>query len=168
MDFPEFEMFLRVDSASYLDAEQRLIERGKGALPDLEAFFSGKARNEFDIPYRRLGKAMRCALETVRRLGPIAKPLEPYLRSELEVGDSTAAAALGSLGSLDEESITLLAACLGGKNLDLSYESAAALIKCGQGHHPAVAASRANSDKAEKTFSRVKDYIDKAAKGLSD
>ena len=164
MEFPEFELFLRPDSAGFLESEQRLIRKGKDAIADLEAFFSGKAHNEFGVPYRRLGKAMRCALETVRRLGPIAKPLEPYLRAELEAGDFVAAMALGSLGSLEEKSIILLAARLGEKNLDLSCESAVALIRCEQGDHPAVIASRANSEEAEKTFSRVKAYIDKAPK----
>ena len=160
MEFPEFELFLRPDSASFLEGEQRLIRKGEGAIADLKAFFSAEARNEFDVPYCRLGKAMRCALETVCRLGPIAKALEPYLRAELALGNFVAATALGSLGSLDEESIIMLAACLGEKNADLSSESAAALIKCKQGDHPSVTASRANSDRAEKTFSRIKAYID--------
>jgi len=167
MDFSEFEIFLRSDPASYLDGEQRLIRKGKDALPELVAFFSGEARNEFGAPYRSLGKPMRCVLEAVRRMGPIAKPLEPYLRAELQLGDFVAAMALGSLGSLDEQSIIALAACLAEKGVDLSYESAAALILCGQDDHHAVTAARARSSRAEATFSRVKTYIAKRRSPIS-
>jgi hypothetical protein len=159
MDFPEFDLFLRPDSASHINGEQRLIRKGKDALPELVAFFAGEARNEFDVPYRSLGMPMRCVLETVRRLGPIAKPLESYLRAELQLDNFVAAMALGSLESLDEQSIVALAACLDKTNVDLSSESAAALIFCGQDNHPDVTAARARSSRAETTFSRVKAYI---------
>ena len=78
MEFPEFELFLRPDSASFLEGEQRLILKAESAIPDLKAFFTAEARNEFDVPYCRLGNAMRCALETVRRLGPIRKELKRF------------------------------------------------------------------------------------------
>ena len=41
MEFPEFELFLRPNSAGFLEGEQRLIRKGKDAIADLGAFFSG-------------------------------------------------------------------------------------------------------------------------------
>ncbi len=144
--------------ASMMAAEQELLALGESAVPILETFFSGEAKNEFGIPFRQLGLPLRCALEVARRLGPIAKPLENHLRSELRAGHFVAAMALGSLGSLEESSVSELALSLSG-DLDMSTESAVALIKCRQVENPLVLAAASQSEKVSEVLKRTSRYL---------
>src|SRR5436190_7659634 len=86
-----FEQFL--SPSTMMDGEKQLLALGDKAVPLLEAFLSGAAKNRFGVPYRTLGLPLRCALEVSRRLGPMAKPLERHLRDELKRGDPIAAMA---------------------------------------------------------------------------
>ena len=140
-----------------MDAEIALLRRGADAIPLLETLFNGEAKNDFGVPYRSLGLPLRCALEVARRLGPVARPLEPYLRAELRQGHHVTAMALGSLGSLEEESIHELAAKLDDAAgiVDLPYESAKALLACGQASHTAVKKAANRSDKAANVLAKV-------------
>lgn len=146
MSYPEFELFLG-GTKSFLEGERLLIENGPLSIPKLEAFFSGEAKNEFGAEYRTLGQAMTCALETACRLGSQAKPLETHLRRVLATGNHTAAMALGALGSLAQESVVALASAMlatsGPRYIDLAFESATALIKCGRASDPSFLAARA-------------------------
>jgi hypothetical protein len=155
-----FEQFL--SPSTMMEAEQQLLAMGEHALPVLESLLSGDAKNYFGVPYRTLGLPLRCAIEVARRLGPVAKPLERYFREELRRGDHVAAMALGSLGQLEEASIIELAAALIGR-LDLSMESAAALVQCGVTQHPAVLKALAGSSKARDSLTRVSKLHDKRA-----
>lgn len=154
MPHPLFEQFL--NTGSMLEAERELLRLRQDALPILESLFTSDAKNQFGVPYRKLGLPLICALEVVCRLGPVAKPLEAYLREELRNGCRTAAMALGSLGSLDDLSIMELAQALQVHNLDLSHEAAAALIRCGQADHELVSAVTKNSERASAILARVR------------
>jgi len=136
MTYTEFELFLQ-PSPSFLEGEQKLVEGGPASVGKLTDFFTGEAKNEFGVEYRKLGQAMICALETAKRLGSVAKSLEPYLREQVLAGKHTAAMALAALGTLEEASVQVLATAMGAPNLDLAAESAAALLACGQSSHPA-------------------------------
>lgn len=140
-----------------LEAELQLINGGADSLPALESILKGEARNRFGVPYVQLGLPLQCALEVVRRLGPIAKPLESYLREQLRHGNPTAAMALGSLGTLEQESITQLALSLKGR-FDLAMESAMALLVCGEDDHPAVLEMAAGSRAVAEMLERVRAY----------
>ena len=142
------------DTSKMIEAEQELIALGAEAVPILESFFDGSAKNKFGVPYRQLGLPMTCALETARRIGSLSKPLEFYLREELKSGNHTAAMALCSLGSIDEESVAALAESLS-EGLDLASESAVALIKHDQASHGAVSKKLSESEPAAVIFKRV-------------
>jgi len=153
-----FEQF--TSPATMIAAEQELLANPEGAVCILESLFSGQAKNQFGVPYRELGLPLRCALEVVCRLGPIAKPLEGYLASELRDGNFVAAMALGSLGNVAESSVAALVASLAG-NGDLSYESAAALIRCGQAEHPLVVEVASTSKNAANVLHKVAQSLSK-------
>jgi len=138
-----------------MQAEMELLELGKDAIPILATLFAGEARNEFGVPYRNLGLPLRCAIEVARRLESDAKPLEPYLLKELKNGSPIAAMALGSLGTLDSESVEALALSLDG-DVDVSYEAASALIRCGECANDAVRKTLSKSLRAANTLSKVK------------
>jgi hypothetical protein len=152
---PIFERFM--NPATMIDAEQELLDQGAGAVAALADFFSGEARNEWDVPYRQFGLPMRCALEVARRMGPAAKPLEAQLRAELDDGHFAAATALGALGVLDETSIRSLARRLRDGS-DMASESALALIRCGVETHPLVTNVLANSYQATREFRLTEAY----------
>lgn len=160
MTHPIFERF--TSTATMMDAEIELLERRADAVAVLETLFNGRATNDFGVPYRQLGLPLRCALEVARRLGSVAKPLEPFLRKELNDGHFVAAMALGSLGSLEEESIHSLANGLCG-GLDMACESAVALIACGAENHPAVVSVLAHSEKAAQEFRRTEAFVKQKA-----
>ena len=160
------------DTSTMMDAEYELLKQGEKCLPVLVSLFDGSAKNSFGVSYREIGLPLRCGLEVARRLGPIAKPLESYLRGELSARNSlsfVAAMALGSLGNLEEASIIALATSLdtvemtaaGGVSgqLDLNAESAVALIKCGKDNHPAVLEVLDRSSAAAKSFASVQSFL---------
>jgi hypothetical protein len=142
-----------------LEAEQELLRLGQDALPVLESLFTGDAKNQFGVPYRKLPLPLTCALEVVCRLGPVAKPLEPHLREELRNGRHTAAMALGALGSLDELSIMELAQALQAHDLNLLHEAAAALIRCRQADHELVSAVAKSSERASAALARMRKFL---------
>jgi hypothetical protein len=154
-----FEEFL--SPSTMIEAEQELLALGDQAVPVLESLLTGDAKNRFGVPYRTLGLPLRCTLEVARRLGPVAKPLERYLRDELKSGDPVAAMALGSLGKLEEASVVELAAVLHDENWDLSLESALALVRCGAADHPAVLRAMNESQKARDSMTRATKHHDK-------
>jgi hypothetical protein len=148
-----FQEFL--SPSTMIEAEQRLLALGDQALPLLKSLLTGDAKNQFGVPYRTLGLPLRCALEVAKRLGPVAIPLERYLRDELKNGDHLAAKALGSLGQLDEASVVELAAALQHESWDLAFEAAAALLRCGEAEHSAVSQAIKESPKARDVMARV-------------
>lgn len=132
------EDFCSVDPRVFLNAEEELARMGDGAIPVLMTFFAGSARNSAGVPYRAVsGRAMRCALATVCRLGTAAKPLEDMLRAELKDGDPMCADALFALGSLEEETIDALAVCLRDPASDVAWQATQGFIRCGFKDHPA-------------------------------
>lgn len=145
-----------------MQAEYELLALGEPAVSILASLFNGQARNEFGVPYRQLGLPLRCAIEVARRLGEIAKPLEPYLLEELKNGNHIAAMALGSLGTLAPLSVQVLAQSLNG-DLDLSYESARALIACGESNNATVQELLTKSPKATATFAKVSAFCQKGS-----
>jgi hypothetical protein len=137
------------------EAELELVNGGADSLPALESLLKGAAKNRFGVPYARLGLPLECALQVVRRLGPVAKPLEPYLREQLRCGNLTAAAALGSLGTLEQDSITQLSVSLEDSPI-LAMESAMALLVCGEGDHPTVLEMASGSRAAARILERAR------------
>lgn len=151
-----------------MDAELELINMGLEAVPILSSVLSGEMTNEQGIPYRQLGLPLTCTLEVAIRLGPIARPLESLLRSELRCGRPRGATALGSLGAVDEESIIELATHLdwelnrqrGFVNFtDLSAESAAALVRLGASEHPSVREALQQSARAAGDFLKYRRQV---------
>ena len=143
-----------------IEAEQELIALGVEAIPILESFFDGSAKNKFGVPYRQLGLPMTCALETVRRIGYLSKSLEKYLREELINENHTAAMALSSLESIEDASILALAESLSGE-LNLASESAAALISHNKSNHSAVLKKLSESESSAEIFGRVSNWMHK-------
>jgi hypothetical protein len=155
MPHPYFQRF--ESTGTMMQAEQELLELGEGAVSILATFFDGEACNEFGVPYRRLALPLRCAIEVARRLGAVAKPLELHLLEELKKGDHIAAMALGSLGALESQSVEALAQSLDGE-LDLSFESARALILCGEADGAPVREVLARSKRAADLFAKASAY----------
>lgn len=153
---PIFERFM--NPLTMMDAEQDLLGQGPGAVAALAAFFNGEARNEWGIPYRQFGLPVRGALEVACRLGPLAKPLEAFLRAELDDGRLVAATALGGLGMLEDASVQSLARRLR-DGPDMACESAIALIRCGMQTHPLVANVLVNSYQATRQFRRTEAFF---------
>lgn len=153
---PVLECFLLPGERAEATAE--LAERGAAALPVLVALFDGSARNSHGVPYRDLGMPLSCGLVVARRLGAIAQPLEPFICAELRAGHHYAAAALGALGSLSEDSIIALADVLRDNAL-MAYESALALSLCGATGHPAVMEAVAVSSIAAKTLASISSSV---------
>ncbi|MDB6010392.1 MAG: hypothetical protein JWL65_2642 [Gammaproteobacteria bacterium] len=141
-----------------LEGELQLLSGGADSLPALESLLKGEAKNRFGVPYVQLGLPLQCALEVARRLGPIAKPLEPHLREQLRRGNYTAAMALRSLGSLGQDSISQLAVSLESGGLDLAMESAMALLACGEADHPTVLEVVACSKAAARMLEQARQY----------
>ena len=150
-------MFL--STSTMMDAETQLIERGVEAIPVLISLLSGEAKNNFGVPYRELGLPLRCALEVACRLGPIAKPLEGYLCEAVRGGNATAATALGSLGTLEKDSVVVLGAALDSDDYNLSAEAAAALIKAEATRHPAILEVTSRSIIAANMLEKISAYI---------
>ncbi|MCB5363381.1 hypothetical protein H0484_06410 [Pusillimonas sp. CC-YST705] len=153
MSNPTFELFL--NTGTMLDAELQLLEEGADAVPELASLFSGESKNQFGIPYRDLGLPLRCALEVVIRLGPKARPLEPFLREQLEKGDETAARALAALGVLEPASVRLLVKQLDCYPESIAIESALTLIKCGYAESPDVIRALNQSETAMVAWVQV-------------
>jgi hypothetical protein len=155
-------------TATMIAAEQELLALGSAAVPILESVLTGDATNEFGVPYRKLGLPLRCVLEVAVRLGPVARPLETLLRSELHGGQFVAAQALGALGSVGNRSIEELAAHLDWKAnelsgfpsaIDLASECAVALIRLDRAEHPAVLAALEGSPRARSDFDRMMKFV---------
>jgi hypothetical protein len=147
-----FELFL--NPATMIEAERQLLSLGVDSLPALESLLKGEAKNSFGVPYLQLGLPLKCALEVACRLGPVAKPLELHLREQLRRGNPTAAMALGSLGTLEQDSIIQLAVSLEG-DVFLAMESATALLACGEASHPTVLEVAARSKAAASVLERA-------------
>jgi len=141
-----------------LEGEHQLLSVGADSLSALESLLRGEAKNRLGVPYIQLGLPLQCALEVAKRLGPVAKPLEPHLREQLRRGNFTAAAALGSLGSLEQDSIIQLAVSLESRGVDLVMESAMALLVCGEADHPAVLEVVARSKAAARMLEKARQY----------
>ncbi|HEL5039616.1 hypothetical protein ACNJRW_04275 [Stenotrophomonas maltophilia] len=142
-----------------IEAEMELIALGEGAIPILETLFNGEARNDYGIPYRNLGLPLECAMETVSRLGPTAKPLEHYLRAEVPRWGRVAARCLGNMGTLEEETIVVLADALRSDDTLLVAEVPYVLIRYGAGEHPAVVAALSQSEKARRLFNNAVEHL---------
>lgn len=156
LNYSFFEQFL--SPMTMVEAERSLIQMGKNAIPLLEALLNGDAKNDFGVPYRDLGLPLRCGLEVMVRLGQVAKPLEPAIAKELANGNPAAAMALGSLGSLEPASIAILANSLEG-NTELSYESAAALLRCNESRNQVILAKINQSKQVEVILQKVNDLL---------
>lgn len=137
-------------------AEEQFLSAGADAVPVLAAIFSGESKNEFGVPYRQLGLPLRCAMEIACRLGPVAKPLEPYMREEVKAGSWVAASALRRMPPLEEGTIEALADALDADDPDLTYEAARTLMEQRLAEHPAVRNRLAASPIAERVWRSVK------------
>lgn len=156
-EYPEFELFVRGGTEYFIEGERRLVEQGSHSVAKLRALLSGEARNRFGVPYRNIGQSITCALETIRRLGPIAKDLEPFVLHELRDRRHTAAMALGALGKLSDASVSALSEAMESNDPDLSMESAVALATCGAADYPESLGVR-----RRLAGTRAGDYIERA------
>jgi hypothetical protein len=151
-----------------IDAEQQLLAAGADAVPVLEAIFNGEAKNEFGVPYRLLGLPLERALEVAARLGPLAKPLEPWIREEV-VRDvyRIAPVALRRMPPLEDGSIVALAGALSGVS-DTAFEATVTLIELGHAEHPAVQDCIATSPAAAKMWQTVVDWKSRSRRRSSE
>ena len=157
MPHPYFDRFYH--RVNMIEAEMELIALGEGAIPILETLFNGEARNEYGIPYRNLGLPLECAMEVVKRLGPTAKPLEHYLRAEVPTWGRVAAPCLRNMGTLEDETIVVLADVLRSDDTSVVAEVPYVLIRCGAGEHPAVVEALSQSEKARRFFNDALEYL---------
>jgi hypothetical protein len=153
-----FERFLSPAERTLATAE--LASLGARAIPILELLFSGEAKNAAGVSYRLLGSPLDCALVAAGRLGPLAKPLEPYIREALDSGHIYAVEALRFLGALEEKTIEVLVEKLVGSDSLLSGESAATLVRCGAVNHPAVREVERTSPHAAKNMLWASKYFE--------
>lgn len=153
---PLFERFCH--SATMIDAELELAAMGATAVRELESFFTGEAKNNDGIPYRKLGLPMDCAIHVAARLGPVAKPLESHLADALRTGNPYAAMALRQLGSLSPTTSQVLAGSLGSDSFDLGLESAVALLDSGHLGNPNVEEVVARSERAQRVVLAAKRF----------
>ena len=114
-----FESFLQPGERA--NATHQLADLGVDAVPILKSLFNGEAKNRWGVSYSKLGIPLDCGLITIKLLGNLAKPLEPFVRDCLHSGHIYAAEALRAIGTLDETSIIELASCLD-KNANLASE----------------------------------------------
>jgi hypothetical protein len=157
-----FESFIQPGERA--NAAHRLAELGVDAVPILKSLFNGEAKNGWGVSYAKLGAPLDCGLVTIKLLGPLAKPLEPFVRDCLHSGHVYAAQALRAIGTLDEASIIELACCLD-KDADLASESAYTLCCCRAEEHEAVIAVMDSSPFASWILSSAKkSYSEKEVK----
>ena len=148
-DDPLMERFLNPGDRAAATVE--LASRGEQAMPILQGLFDGTTVNRYGVPYRRLGTPLDCGLVAAARLGPLARPLEPFLRAALREGHAYAADALGALETLEDESIAALADAL---SVAWTADSAAAaLARCKASEHPSLRAAIDSSEDAAKAWS---------------
>ncbi|MBX9404055.1 hypothetical protein K4L06_22380 [Lysobacter sp. BMK333-48F3] len=150
---PLFERFLQPENR--VAATVQLVDRGESAVPILVSLFDGSARNQYGVAYRRLGMPLSCGLIAAGRLGPLARPLEPFLVAELRAGHPYAAEALGALGALENDSVVALADALR-LDVEVALGAAAALYRCSAADHPAVTAAASLSTTAKRALSIAK------------
>lgn len=154
-----FESFLNAGST----APGELANLRERALPILVALFTGEARNAFGHPYVSIG-ALDRGLVTAKLLGPLARPLEPYLRDALVRKHLHAAEALAALGSLEEASILELSRCVvavetSPVDWDLAFEAATALLRAHADRHPAVEKIAAGQGRAATLMKQAAEFL---------
>ncbi|MFO0619236.1 MAG: hypothetical protein U0414_41995 [Polyangiaceae bacterium] len=142
--------------AQRAEAANRLVELGALAVPAIASVLDGSARNPFGVALRAASEEVaRCALVSARRLGRVAAPLEPLLRAELSSEfaglRAEAAAALGHLESISDETAAELAALLN-SSPEVASEAAVALVRLELLDHAAVRA-------AVGAFPLTRDYL---------
>jgi len=163
MPHPIFERWQNANTM--LDAEYEVIAMGEDAIPMLEDFFEGRIANDYGVPYRDLGLPYRCALETVSRLGLIARSLEKYLIIGVWEGHWIAASALGRLGQVGDTAVRALADALHQPSADrfdhdLATEAAVSIIRLGAANHPSVQLAREASERSRTTWARTSAYVE--------
>ncbi len=144
-------------------ATHELAALGTLALPAIAAVLDGSACNEFGVSLRATSaETARCAIVSARILGRLASPLEPLLRAELSSEHATlrweAAAALGALGSVADETIVALTVLFGESDWDwdAATEAANAIARLGASDHPVVLGALEASPRARDMFERVR------------
>lgn len=160
MQHPYFHRFQ--STQTMMQAEYDLLDLGAAAVPILASLFSGEARDETGSPFRHHGLALRCAIEVAVRLGPAAKPLESYLRAEVERGHDAAPRALRACQPLEPATVAVLAQSLSG-DYELALESAVTLFACGEGRSAPVIQAIASSPEAASVISRARRFLEKQA-----
>jgi hypothetical protein len=137
---------------------------GVDAVPILKSLFNGEAKNRWGVSYSQLGMPLDCGLVTIKLLGTLAKPLEPFVRDCLHSKHIYAVEALRAIGTLDEASIIELASCLD-ENANFASEAAYTLCCCGAEEHEAVMAVVDSSPFASRILSSAKkSYSEKEVK----
>lgn len=134
-------------------ATPELAALGVHALPTIASILDGTACNEFGVPLRKASEEVAgCALISARLLRHLAAPLEPLLRAEVSAEHAwlraEAAAALGALGSVADETIVALAGLLGEEDWTAAGEASSAISQLGVYEHPVVLAALQASPRA--------------------
>jgi hypothetical protein len=138
-------------------ATHELASLEKKALPILESLFNGSAKNEFGVPYNKIG-ATSCGYVTIKLLGAIAKPLEVYVRGGIEKDDSNAIEAAGYLCEIGKETAIALAKAL---VRNPASEAGASLVRCNKSDNPEVTKIISSDTTASKSFAKTKAYMSK-------
>lgn len=147
-----FERF--ISASGRFHATYELAELGTEAIPILQSLFDGSAKNSFGISYNKIG-AIHCGYVTIKLLGPIAKPLERYVKEGIDQNFTYAIEAAGYLLDLEEETVIALANATARRNPDAVYS----LVRCGQSDNPKVIEIISQNELAIKWLESAKKYF---------
>jgi hypothetical protein len=150
-----FERFLSYSERSIVTHD--LAALGARAIPILEEYFDFSAKNSFGIPYRKAGP-LDCAYVTIKLLGPIAKPLEKYVREGIELNHPYAIEAARYMLQIEEETALSLAKALVRQP---ASEAGTSLVYCGYSENPKVIEIVTSNPLALKTLKEMEVYISK-------
>lgn len=148
-----FERFL--SPVERITATHDLAALGEHAIPVLESLFDGTAKNEFGIPYRKIG-ALSFGFIVVGILGPLANSLEVYIREGIEEDDFYAIESAGALSEIEQETAYALARAL---IRNPASEASASLIRRGYSEDVKVVEIISGSSAARKSFEKAKIYM---------
>ena len=154
--FDYFERFLSPTERA--TATNELAELGTAALPILELLFTGKAKNNFGVPYNEL-IALDCGYITCKLLGVLAKPLENYIRVGIQKNHPYAIEAAGKLMNLEEKTIIALAEAL--NRNPFGNDAAYVLVQYNEHKNVAVKAIVKDNKEATLMIGRAENYLNK-------
>jgi hypothetical protein len=139
-------------------ATHQLAMLGPATIPVLRSIIEGTLRNRYGHLRVPIGtEEFRCALVTIRLLGPLAIDLEEIVAKVARTTFGTCAVeAISALAAMEwktDESLRLLADALTGAS-DTALEAARAITRARREHDPIVTEKLADSERARNVLER--------------